>query len=54
MYWLGRSPDRTPVTQTDLDSVFSALEVPLGCSLTDRTQFLGGGGTSSSAPEQAR
>ena len=41
MYWLGRSPDRTPVTQTDLDSVFSALEVPLGCSLTDRTQFLG-------------
>ena len=41
MYWLGLFPDRTPVTQADLDTVFSALEVELGCSLTDRKQFLG-------------
>lgn len=41
MYWLGRSADRTAVTQADLDTVFSALEVGLGCSLADRTQFLG-------------
>lgn len=41
MYWLGRSDSRTPVTQAELDAVFSALEAELGCSFTDRTQFLG-------------
>lgn len=41
MYWLGRSADRTPVTQADLDAIFSTLEAELGCSFTDHKQFLG-------------